>query len=70
VTKNEALSQLVEEVQRTPEEYWPALLQLIRTFREAVTLKAAEASFRQGWAEAQRGELQPIETLWDNIDAE
>ena len=70
MTRDETLTLFVEEVQRTPEEYWPALLQLIRTFREAVTLKSAEASFRQGWAEALRGEVQAIETLWEDIDAE
>jgi len=61
---------MMEEVQRTPEEYWPALLQLIRTFREAITLKPAEASFRQGWQEALSGKTQAIETLWEDIDAE
>jgi len=67
---NKELNLMMEEVQRTPEEYWPALLQLIRTFREAITLKPAEASFRQGWQEALSGETQDIETLWEDIDAE
>ena len=67
---NKDIALMMEEVQRTPEEYWPALLQLIRTFREAITLKPAEASFRQGWQEALSGETQDIETLWEDIDAE
>ncbi len=67
---NKELNLMLEEVQRTPEEYWPALLQLIRTFREAITLKPAKASFRQGWQEALNGETQDIETLWEDIDAE
>lgn len=27
-------------------------------------------NFRQGWREAMRGEVYPIETLWDGIDDE
>ncbi len=68
--ENKAFLLVMEEVQRTPEEYWPALLQLIRTFREAITLKPATASFQQGWEEALRGEVHAIETLWEDIDAE
>jgi hypothetical protein len=38
----------MEEIEQTPEEYLPNLLQIIREFRENVTLKSAEESFRQG----------------------
>ena len=38
-------------------------------FRESVTLKPAEASFRQGWQEAQTGQTRPISELWEGIDA-
>lgn len=62
--------QLIYEIKETPQEYWPNLLQLIRLFRESVTLKPAEASFRQGWEEALTGQTQPISKLWDDIDAE
>ena len=46
------------------------LMQLIRLFRESVTLKPAEASFRQGWQEAMNGQTRPLSELWESVDAE
>ncbi|MDN5345384.1 MAG: hypothetical protein PWQ18_1498 [Clostridia bacterium] len=34
------------EIQETPQEYLPNLLQIIRLFRESVTLKPAAITFR------------------------
>jgi hypothetical protein len=62
--------QLVREIHETPREYWPNLLQLIRLFRESVTLKPADASFRQGWQESMTGQTRPVSELWEGIDAE
>ncbi len=62
--------QLVREIRETPAEYWPNLLQLIRLFRESVTLKPAQASFRQGWQEAMTGQTRPLSELWEGVDAE
>jgi hypothetical protein len=62
--------QVLAELEALPDEYLPLVLQLMRAFREGVTLKPAADSFRQGWQEAQRGETSPAETLWDDIDAE
>lgn len=62
--------QIVHEIHATPKEYWPNLLQLVRLFRESVTLPPAEASFRQGWQEAMAGQTHPISELWEGIDAE
>ncbi len=62
--------QLVREIKATPKEYLPNLLQIVRLFRESVTLKPAEASFRQGWKEALVGETRPVSELWEGIDAE
>jgi hypothetical protein len=61
--------QLIREIKRTPKEYLPNLLQIVRLFRESVTLKPAEASFRQGWKEALAGETRPVSELWEGIDA-
>ncbi len=44
----EILEKVMAEVEQIPEEYLPNLLQMIRLFRESVTLKSAEESFRQG----------------------
>lgn len=52
------------------DEYLHFLLQLVRTFRESLTLKPAAASFRQGWQKAQQGITYPLATLWDDIDAD
>lgn len=64
------LDQAIQEIQQTPQEYLPSLLQIIRLFRESVTLKSAEDSFRQGWKEAMDGQTIPVSELWDGIDAE
>ena len=62
--------QLVREIRETPREYWPNLLRLVHLFRESVTLKPAEASFRQGWQEAVAGQTRPVSELWEDIDTE
>jgi len=60
--------ELLQEIKLVPNEYLPNLLNLIRLFRESVTLKPAEDSFRQGWAEAMNGDTMPIEELWVGLD--
>jgi hypothetical protein len=62
--------QLLAELEGVPEEYFPLLLQMIRTYRESVLLKPAADSFRRGWEEAQGGETLPVERLWEGIDAD
>ena len=59
-----------DEIQETPEEYLLLLLEIVRLFRESVTLKPAEASFRRGWKEAMAGETRPVSELWESIHAE
>lgn len=65
-TYTEKISQ---EIDQTPDEYLPALLEMVRLFREAVTLKPAELSFRQGWQEAMEDEVLPADQLWEDVDA-
>ena len=60
--------QVLREVELLPEEYLPFLAQVMRAFRESVTLKPAAESFRQGWHEARQGEILPVETLWEGLD--
>jgi hypothetical protein len=62
--------QLLAEIEGLPEEYFPLLLQMIRTYRESVLLQPAADSFRRGWEEARRGETLPVERLWEGIDVE
>jgi len=61
---------LAEEIQQVPEEYLPALLNIVHSFRESVSLPSAAESFEQGWKEAMAGDTHPIETLWDGIDSD
>jgi len=62
--------QFAKEIKQIPEEYLPNLVQIVRIFRESVSLRPAEDSFRQGWKEALAGETRPVSELWDGIDAD
>ena len=62
--------QLLRELEAVPDEYLPALLEIIRAYRQSVTLKSAEDSFRQGWREVLAGETKPLSDLLKGIDTE
>ncbi|HWG45548.1 MAG TPA: hypothetical protein VN688_22485 [Gemmataceae bacterium] len=62
--------QLLAELDGLPEEYFPLLLQMIRTYRESVLLQPAADSFRRGWEEVQGGATLPVDRLWEGIDVE
>jgi hypothetical protein len=62
--------QVLAEVEALPPEFLPFLLQMIRAYRDSVSLKPAAESFRRGWQEAQAGETNPVKRLWEGIDAE
>ena len=59
---------LAHEINPTPAEYLPWLLQLVRLFRLSVMLEPAQDSFRQGWREAVTGETPLIDELWTDMD--
>ena len=61
---------VLAELNTLPDEYMPFVLQVLRSFRESISLKPAADSFRQGWHEAQKGDTHPVSTLWDDVDAE
>ena len=69
-TSTIARQQVLDEVERVPREFMPALLKMVQAFRESVALPTAENSFRQAWQEARRGETRPLSELWEGIDAE
>ena len=56
-----------QEIHKTPDEYLPILLEMVRLFRQSVALKPADESFRQGWQEALKGETLPISDLWNEL---
>ncbi|MEW5718009.1 MAG: type II toxin-antitoxin system RelE/ParE family toxin [Chloroflexota bacterium] len=59
--------QVIHEIKDTPVEYLPNLLEIIRLFRESVTLKPAPASLKQGWKELKAGNTHPVSKLWEDI---
>ena len=63
-------AQVLEEVEKIPEEYLAALLKMVQVFHESIILKPAEESFQQGWQEALQGDTRPVSELWEDIDAE
>jgi hypothetical protein len=62
--------ELLQEIKATPEEYLPALLEIVRGFRHGIFLKPADESIRQGMKEALSGETLPLSQLWEGIDAD
>lgn len=62
--------QLKEEIEATPGEYLPALLAIVRLYRQSVVLRPAADSFRQGWQEAMSGQTRPLSELWHDLDVE
>lgn len=60
------LDGVMQKARRLPSEFLPALLKVMRAFREGVPLPHAAGSLRQGWAEAQSGETCPIDEPWND----
>ena len=71
---NHVLAKLILEIQQTPEEYLPNLLQIVRLFRESVTLKPAPSDISEQKAATeileanrlaqQHKALQELTRLW------
>ena len=64
------IEKIENEINQMPPEYLPALFNIVHIFRESVSEKTIEDSFRQGFKEALNGNVHSIETLWDNIENE
>lgn len=62
--------QLQAEIEATPGEYLPALLAIVRLYRQSVALRPVAESFEQGWREAMSGETFPLSELWQGLDVE
>jgi hypothetical protein len=71
---DDIIEQLHAEIERTPMRYRSLLLRLVHSFREGVEADepwpSASESFREGWRDALAGRVRPVETLWDDIDAD
>lgn len=68
LTESTYRNRVHEEIEKIPGEYLPSVLKMMRAFRESVTLRPAEESFRQGFEEALAGDTLPISRLWEGID--
>jgi len=62
--------QLQTEIEATPGEYLPALLAIVRLYRQSVTLIPAADSFRKGWQEVLSDQTLPVSDLWQGLDVE
>ena len=62
------------EIEQTPERYRPLLLRLVHSFREGIEEEepwpTAAESLREGWRDFKAGRIHPIDTLWDDIEAQ
>jgi hypothetical protein len=75
---DQVTERLHAEIERTPERYRPLLLRLVHSFREGIeedepwpsATPSATGFFRDGWRAIQAGRVQPVDTLWDGVDAE
>ncbi|WP_041245275.1 hypothetical protein [Geotalea uraniireducens] len=68
--KSVCAKELYHEIETTPEEYLPALLEIVRGFRHGILLKPAAESIRTGMKEALEGNTLPVSELWKGIDAQ
>lgn len=60
--------QLAAELRQVPEEYMPALIEIIHAFRSGVIQKNFEEELKTSLRDAKAGKIHPIDTLWDGID--
>lgn len=66
---NQAYSdQLAAELRQVPEEYMPALIDMIHAFRAGVIQKGFEEELKASLKDAKAGNTYPIDTLWDDIN--
>ena len=66
--RSSCIEKIYNEIESTPEEYLPALLEVVRGFRRGIGLKLADESFYRGVQDMKDGNTMPISELWDGID--
>ena len=66
--RSSCIEKIYNEIQTTPEEYLPALLEVVRGFRHGFGLKPADESFYRGVQDMKDGNIMPISELWEGID--
>jgi hypothetical protein len=68
IEKSSCVEEIYWETNTTPEEYLPALLEIVRGFRLGV-LKPADESFEQGMRDVMEKNTRPAYEFWKGIDA-
>ncbi len=66
--KSSCVEDIYREINTTPEEYLPALLEIVKGFRLGIP-KPADESFKQGMQDVIDGNTRPVSQLWNGIDA-
>ena len=68
IQKSSCAEEIYREINTTPEEYLPALLEIVKGFRLGI-LKPADESFKQGMRDVMEDNTKPVSELWNGIDA-
>jgi hypothetical protein len=68
IEKSSCVEEIYREINITPEEYLPALLEIVKGFRLGV-LKPADESFERGMRDVMENNTRPVSELWKGIDA-
>lgn len=68
IQKPSCVEEIYREIDTTPEEYLPALLEIVKGFRLGI-LKPADESFKQGMCDVMKNNTRPVSELWNGIDA-
>ena len=59
---------LLNEVNDIPNEYFPQLIQIIHSYKEAVIKKNQVDRFSQSFEDAVLNKTKAVSTLWEDID--
>jgi hypothetical protein len=68
IEKSSCVEKIYREIDTTPEEYLPALLEIMKGFRIGI-MKPADESFKQGMRDVMENNTRPVSELWEGIDA-
>ena len=68
IEKSSCVEKIYREIDTTPEEYLPALLEIMKGFRMMI-IKPVDESFKQGMKDVMENNTRPVSELWEGIDA-
>ncbi len=65
---NNYSQQLAAELKQVPEEYMPALINMIHGFRQGVIQKHFENELQESLRQAKSSNTFPVDDLWNETD--